>query len=245
MRRSIVFDRAGRPWQAGRLALGTALLTLAGCVFVPASISGPAPAAGAGSESALLTIPREPGDAERARAALDRSFVARGQAGLDRLKQDAAQRLCSEAEAAGKAVTDEQAQAIERENQALIRWPAAGTSFLGDWRAGERIAQSGVGRQWSDPPDATAGGNCYACHQLSPDELSYGTLGPSLLRYAVLRAQMPRAELERYTYGRIYNPQAWQACSNMPRFGTHGILAEAQIRDLVALLLAADSPVNR
>ena len=191
------------------------------------------------------TMPREPGDAQRVRAALSASFVARGQAGLDRLEQDLAQRLCSEAEAAGKPLSDDRVQAIERENQALIRWPAAGTPLLGDWRSGERIAQSGVGRQWSDAPDVPAGGNCYACHQLSPDEFSYGTLGPSLLRYAVLRAQMPRTELERYTYGRIYNPQAWLACSNMPRFGSHGILTQDQIRDLVALLLAPDSPINR
>jgi sulfur-oxidizing protein SoxX len=31
----------------------------------------------------------------------------------------------------------------------------------------------------------------------------------------------------------------------MPRFGYKGILSEAQIRDVAALLLDPDSPVNR
>jgi len=34
------------------------------------------------------------------------------------------------------------------------------------------------------------------------------------------------------------------ACSNMPRFGHAGVLDEAQIRDLMALLLDPKSPVN-
>jgi sulfur-oxidizing protein SoxX len=190
-------------------------------------------------------LQREAGDAERAREALARSFVARGQAGLDRLQPDEAQRLCSEAEAAGVALAPEVAARIQQDNLARVRYPAPGTAWQGDWRAGERIAQSGVGRQWSDPPDVPSGGNCYACHQLSPDEMSWGTLGPSLLGYGRLRAAMPREALERMTWTRIANPQAVQACSRMPRFGTHDILTEQQIRDVMALLLSPDSPVNR
>jgi sulfur-oxidizing protein SoxX len=192
-----------------------------------------------------LPLQREAGDAVRAREVLAQSFVARGQAGLDRLQPDEAQRLCSEAEAAGVALAPEVAAKIQQDNLAQVRYPAAGAPWQGDWRAGERIAQSGVGRQWSDPAEVPSGGNCYACHQLSPDEMSYGTLGPSLLGYGRLREAMPRADLERMTWTRIANPQAMQACSRMPRFGTHGILTEQQIRDVMALLLAPDSPVNR
>lgn len=201
-------------------------------------------AACAGS-APTLPLSREAGDAARAREALAQSFVARGQAGLDRLQPDEAQRLCSEAEAAGVPLAPEVAAKIQQDNLAQVRYPAPGTPWLGDWQAGERIAQSGVGRQWSDPPDAPAGGNCYACHQLSPDEMSWGTLGPSLLGYGRLRAAIARADLERMTWTRIANPQAVQACSRMPRFGTHDILTEQQIRDVMALLLSPDSPVNR
>jgi sulfur-oxidizing protein SoxX len=75
--------------------------------------------------------------------------------------------------------------------------------------------------------------------------VSYGTIGPSLYRYAANRAATPRAELERYTYGKIFDSEAYAACTNMPRFGARGILSEEQIRDLVALLLDPASPVNR
>ena len=38
---------------------------------------------------------------------------------------------------------------------------------------------------------------------------------------------------------------AYNACSNMPRVGHSGILDEAQIRDVMGLLLDPQSPVNR
>jgi sulfur-oxidizing protein SoxB len=47
------------------------------------------------------------------------------------------------------------------------------------------------------------------------------------------------------TYGKVYNAQAYKACSNMPRFGHNGILTEQQIKDLVALLMDPASPVNK
>ncbi len=51
--------------------------------------------------------------------------------------------------------------------------------------------------------------------------------------------------IQRYTYGHIYNAKAYKLCANMPRFGHMGILTEAQIKDLVALLLDPESPVNK
>lgn len=196
--------------------------------------------AGAGSMAA-----RQAGDAALARTALLSSFIARGAVGLDRLQQDDVQRLCSEAELTGQAISAALAETIERTAAAGIVWPIPEFLAAGDWQRGERIAQSGVGRQWSDPPEAPAGGNCYACHQLSGSELAYGTIGPSLLRYGRLREQLPRAELARLVYAKIYNPQSSRACSAMPRFGAHGILTQEQIRDLVALLIDPASPVNQ
>ena len=135
------------------------------------------------------------------------------------------------------------AEQIEKAQAATIRYPASG-KLLGDWRQGEKIAQDGYGMRFTDPDTKRPnGGNCYACHRLAPQELSYGTLGPSLYRYGALRGS--GEAMQRYTYGKIYNPEAFSACSNMPRFGQHGILTEEQITNLVALLLDPESPVNK
>ena len=168
------------------------------------------------------------------------SFNERGQAKLDRLNQDEAQRLCSKPPA--QELAKDIAARIERDNLASIRYPSDG-KLLGDWKSGERIAQSGVGKQFSDDPKVPSGANCYACHQLSKAEISYGTIGPSLHNFGKLRGTSEA--IQRYAYGKIYNSQAFSACSNMPRFGHNGILTEQQMKDLTALLLDPDSPVNK
>jgi L-cysteine S-thiosulfotransferase len=181
-----------------------------------------------------------PTDAELAARALDgmkSSFKERGQAKLDRLEQDETQRLCSSAAPASGNL-----EKVAKLNSAALRYPADGR-LMGDWREGEKIAQSGVGKQFSDDPKRPAGGNCYACHRLSKQEISYGTIGPSLYQYGRLRGASDA--IQRYTYGKIWNPQAFTACSNMPRFGHNGILTEAQVKHLVALLLDPASPVNQ
>src|SRR6266704_967903 len=170
----------------------------------------------------LLGCATHASDAEAERAALammKTSFKAQGQAGVDRLDQDEVQALL-----------------------ATIRYPASG-KLMGDWREGERIAQSGVDKQFNDDPSRPSGGNCYACHRLSPQELSFGTIGPSLYRFGKERGTGDA--IQRYAYGKIYNPEAFSACSNMPRFGHNRILTEQQITHLVALLLDPDSPVNK
>jgi sulfur-oxidizing protein SoxX len=131
---------------------------------------------------------------------------------------------------------------IEKLNFASVKWPADG-KWLGDWKNGERIAQEGRGKQYSDDPKGPVGGNCYACHQLTPQEVSYGTIGPSLYQFGKLRGY--NDETRKYAYGKIWNADAYSACSNMPRFGHSQILTEQQIRDLVALLTDPDSPVNK
>jgi len=51
--------------------------------------------------------------------------------------------------------------------------------------------------------------------------------------------------VQRDTFAKIYNSEAFLACSNMPRFGHKGILTEQQIKDVTALLLDSASPVNQ
>jgi len=186
------------------------------------------------------TAPSDSQLSARAAEVMHASFKARGQAGLDRLQQDDTQRTCSALE--GKVPPKDVAERIQAENLATIRYPADG-KLLGDWRNGERVAQEGRGKQFSDDPAGPVGANCYACHRLSGQELSYGTIGPSLYQFGKLRGYSD--EVRRYAYGKIYNAQAFAACSNMPRFGHNGILTEQQIRDVVALLMDPASPVNQ
>jgi len=177
---------------------------------------------------------------DRAAAMMKSSFKAHGQATLDRLDQDETQRLCSEY--AGRALPQPVVERIEKANLATIHFPADGR-LVGDWKSGEKIAQSGRGFQYSDDPKQAAGANCYACHQLSPKELSYGTIGPSLYQFGKRRGYTD--ETRRYAWQKVYNAQAFSACSNMPRFGHHHILTDEQIRDVVALLVDPASPLNQ
>ena len=97
--------------------------------------------------------------------------------------------------------------------------------------------------QFSDDPAGPTGANCYACHQLTPQELSYGTIGPTLYRFGKMRGY--GADMQKYAYGKIFNAEAFAACSNMPRFGHKGILSEQQLKDVTALLMDPQSPVNQ
>jgi sulfur-oxidizing protein SoxX len=186
------------------------------------------------------TAPSDERISAEASAMIKASFKARGQAGLDRLDQDDTQRLCSQA--AGKTPPKDVTERIEKQNLATIRYPADG-KLIGDWKNGEKIAQDGRGKQYSDDPKGPVGGNCYACHQLAQQELAYGTIGPSLYRFGKLRGY--GVETQRYAYGKIFNSEAFAACSTMPRFGHNGILSEQQIKDVTALLMDPASPVNQ
>lgn len=177
------------------------------------------------------------------------SFRDQGQAKMDRLVQDDANRDCSAADVAGQPIDPKLAQAIEAANLKTIKWPSDG-KFLGDWKEGEKIAQSGRGMTWSDTPGSANGGNCYNCHQIDKKEISFGTIGPSLYNYGKIRgvttdpgSATSKAIVE-YTWGKLWNTRAYNACSNMPRAGHKGILTEQQIRHVMALLLDPQSPVN-
>lgn len=172
-------------------------------------------------------------------APLEESFEPRGQAGLDRLQQNAMQRICSEYE--GKPVPDDFAAEIIAQATAAVRFPADGQWF-GDWKNGETIAKTGTGLQSSDDPKLPNGGNCYACHQMAAEEIAYGTLAPTLAEYGKLRGQSE--PILRYTWTRLWNSHAYNPCSHMPRFGEAGILSEQQLKDLMAYLFDPASPVN-
>jgi sulfur-oxidizing protein SoxX len=172
---------------------------------------------------------------------LKASFSEKGMAKLSRIDQSAMQRECSLAEMSGKPLPKAQAEKIMAEARASVKPPADG-KYLGDWKAGEKIAQSGKGWQYSDNPAKPAGGNCYACHDMSKGEISYGNIGPSLRHYGKTRGTSQKV-LE-YTWSKIYNSHTTSACSVMPRFGAAGLLTEAQLKDVMALLFDAHSPVN-
>lgn len=157
-----------------------------------------------------------------------------------RLDQDETQKVCSQhRNAPPKAVAD----AILAREKANVQYPPDG-NFMGDWKKGEKLAQSGYGGRFTDyPPRAENGGNCYACHQLEKKELSFGTLGPSLQEYGKIRKFAP--DEIKAVYERIYNPQAAIPCANMPRMGANKFLTIEQIKDLVAYVMAPESPVNK
>ncbi|MEO7854005.1 MAG: sulfur oxidation c-type cytochrome SoxX [Rubrivivax sp.] len=177
------------------------------------------------------------------------SFHDEGIAKVDRLQQDASNAECSKSH--GAPLPEARAKAIERANLATVKFPADG-KLLGDWREGEKLAQNGRGMTWTDKSAAAGsnGGSCYNCHQISPAEISFGTIGPSLLHYGKIRGVADPASpaskpIVDYTWGKIYNAKAYNACSDMPRFGHAGLLDEAQMKNLMALLLDPKSPVNQ
>lgn len=184
---------------------------------------------------------------EAMQAMLKTSFRDQGQAEVSRLVQDPASAQCSAADVTGKDLDKKAADAIEAAGLKAIKPPSNG-QYLGDFKQGETIAQSGRGATWSDAKGSANGGNCYNCHQMSKQELSFGTLGPSLYNYGKLRgvsdpnsaAAKPIVE---YTWNKIMNSKAYNACSNMPRF-SH-LLSEDQVRHIMALLLDPKSPVNQ
>lgn len=213
------------------------LRTLASFAFVGVLVAG------------CASIPADSDYDSKTAEVLKRSFRSEGIATVDRLVQDDSNRECSQSEVTGVPLSAERMKAIEEANLKTVKWPSDG-KFIGDWREGEKIAQSGRGMTWTDDTKTPNGGNCYNCHQISKEEISFGTLGPSLYNYGKLRgvanpdSPESRAIVE-YTWGKIWNAKAYGACSNMPRAGHAGILDEKQVRHVVGLLLDPNSPVNK
>jgi sulfur-oxidizing protein SoxX len=178
------------------------------------------------------------------------AFRSEGIAKVERVTQiDETLQACNAADVAGKPLDAATMKRIEEANLKTVKWPSDG-KFLGDWKQGEQIAQSGRGLTWTDTAGGANGGNCYNCHQISKEEISFGTIGPSLYNYGKLRGVTdPNAAASKpiveYTWGKIWNAKAYNACSNMPRSGHMGNLTEQQIKHVMALLLDPASPVNK
>jgi sulfur-oxidizing protein SoxX len=192
----------------------------------------------AGAVALLASCATGPGDARRdAVAMMKRDFHARGIAGMDRLNQDELQAACNKH---NDNPPKDVAETLQKRQYATVKFPADG-KLLGDWKAGEKIAQNGRGMAWNDK--GGVGGSCYNCHQIAPATTSFGTIGPSLYQFAKLRGY--GTDVQRYAYAKIYNAKSYSACSQMPRFGHAGALSEQQMKDLTALLTDPASPVNR
>jgi len=169
-------------------------------------------------------------------------FKADGIAGLDRIDQDETQKFCSDPVFASSKQGEKMREKIQKINMNSIQQPSDG-KYIGDWKKGEAIAQSGRGATWTDTAATPIGGGCYNCHQIDKKEISYGTIGPTLWNYGKLRGYTN--EVVTYTWNRVNNSKAYNACSNMPRFAHFKLLNEQQIQDVMALLLDPASPVNQ
>ena len=166
---------------------------------------------------------------------------------MRRLEQDSTMKLCSQYK---DNPPPKVRQKIELMEKATIRYPVDG-KLVGDWQEGEKLAAVGTGGHIGfiqpDPYGRLRGGNCYACHQLAKKEVAYGTIGPSLRNFAKLRGQdgvLDEATIK-YVYDKIYNSNAFTACTNMPRFGYQNWLSPEQITHIVAFLVDPNSPVNK
>jgi L-cysteine S-thiosulfotransferase len=175
-------------------------------------------------------------DPAKVNAVMNRTWKKVADGWQSRVDQDETQKICSDYR--NDVPTAEFNKIVERE-KATVVFPADG-NVMGDWKAGEKVAQSGAGGQFTD---TVRGGNCYACHQMAKEELSYGNLGPNLQGYGATR-KFDAAEAKQ-VYAKIFNAQSVQACSNMPRFGFHKFLTEQQLKDVTAYLMSPDSPVNK
>jgi sulfur-oxidizing protein SoxX len=181
------------------------------------------------------------------KAAVDKMIVVSFPAGenqdLSRLKQDETIQTCN---LYRDNVPEKLAAAIIEREAKTIKYPEGG-KLMGDWKKGQKYYTMGfayrIGSVEPDDPKKDRGGNCYACHSADPKEVAYGTIGPGLTGYGKLRGSGD--DIVKYTYDKIYNSQAFTACSQMPRLGYHGILTPEKIADITAFLVSPESPVNK
>jgi sulfur-oxidizing protein SoxX len=194
-----------------------------------------------GLAAAAAHAQTKPGvDPAKVEAAMKAAFAKAPAEWQPRLVGDQTMQECSAHRNAPPAAV---ATALQAREKATIQYPPDG-NFIGDWKKGNALAQSGYGLRFTDyPPRSANGGNCFACHQLTKQEISYGTVGPSLLEYGKIR-KFAAADIKA-AYEKIYNGHAAFPCSLMPRFGTNGVLTIDQIKDLTALLMSPESPVNQ
>ena len=150
---------------------------------------------------------------------------------------DAATRRCSSARRTGTARRrpSPRRSRSARRRRSTIR---ADGNFIGDWKKGEALAQSGYGLRFTDYP-ARAGQRrqllCLPSADQEGSELRHARPEPARIRQA---AQLQRGR-HKAAYEKIYNSHAAFPCSNMPRFGANKVLTIEQIKDAGR---AADEP---
>ncbi len=211
--------------------------------FLASAALGAAVLAGcAGDQQTASAAAGNPFATPSFRGIVQHDFADKGQAKVSRLKQTQAQYECSKYDYLGKPMPEALAKSLEAKAQAAVVYPADG-KYLGDWKAGLKIAENGKGMQWSDKPGTPNGGNCLACHHVIANDPSQGNIGPDLYHYAKLRGSSEA--MLKYTWARIYDSGAFNACSYMPPFGAHKILTQQQLKDVMALLMDPHSPVNQ
>ena len=105
--------------------------------LVTLSCAAPAPAPSGGHPKASAA------DLEQVTAVLRRDFHERGQAKMSRVELDEVQRTCN---LHADNPPPDVAKRIEDAQLAAIAFPAG--SLVGDWKAGEKIAQSGRGAMY-------------------------------------------------------------------------------------------------
>lgn len=88
---------------------------------------------------------------------------------------------------------------------------------------------NGDGKRGREIAMATTRGNCAACHQLPGDDWP-GTVGNSLLQYKKYEYTAERI------YQQIYDARVINPTSVMPPYGSHNLLSDQELRDLVAYL---------
>lgn len=154
-----------------------------------------------------------------------RDFQTKGQANYERLTADELQQACN---AHGNNPPEAIAKKLSEAQYATIKRPADG-KFMGDWKQGEKIAQSGRGFTWSEITNP-AGGNCYNCHQIGPNE-SLTAPSVSLLGYGKTRGDS--AGMQEYVY------------ENLQLQGVQRLLGNAAFRPCLCLERAADQASGR
>src|SRR5690606_26430070 len=99
-----------------------------------------------GAGSALADKTSDAKALKQATQLMQQDFQTRGIAKVDRLEQDDPMALCTKYRSH---VPANIAQKIEAAQMQTIKFPEDG-KYMGDWKSGDKIAQSGRGETWSD-----------------------------------------------------------------------------------------------
>jgi sulfur-oxidizing protein SoxX len=132
-----------------------------------------------------------------------------------------------------KPVADSGTLKYNDHRQDLSRWPSLSYADTMPTREMKRVELNGELK--GDPKRGKeialnkSKGNCWSCHTL-PGDPQGGTAGPSLLGFGT------RGYSDAHVYQQIFDARAYNGLTVMPPYGTNEVLADQDIRDLVAFL---------